>query len=68
VSPFTATRDNLIAILTGVLVVAWICSAVVRIWVPWPEAAVLDGAMPLVIGFFFVHGGLKKGNAPSEQA
>lgn len=41
-------------ILTAVIVAAWLVSAIVRIWIDWPPAAVLDSAMPLVVGYYFV--------------
>jgi hypothetical protein len=48
------SRDLIVTALTGVIVGLWLVSAVVRIWHPWPEASVLDSAMPLVIGYYFI--------------
>jgi hypothetical protein len=47
-------RQQVVTILTAVIVGLWIITAVVRIWISWPEAYVLDAAMPLVIGYWFV--------------
>ena len=47
-------RQQITTLLTVVIVAFWIVSAVIRIWVPFPPGAVLDSAMPLVIGFWFV--------------
>ena len=53
--------------LTVIVVVVWIITAVIRIWVKWPEAAVLDAAMPLVIGYYFVAQAVRRnGNSNGE--
>jgi hypothetical protein len=53
-------RQEVITFLTMVIVGVWIVTAVVRIWVSWPAAYVLDAAMPLVVGYWFVSNAVKK--------
>jgi hypothetical protein len=48
------SRQQVVTLLTLVIVGVWIVTAVVRIWVPWPVANILDAAMPVVIGYYFV--------------
>lgn len=48
-------------IITLVIVVFWIGTAITRLWMPWPQAAALDAAMPVMIGYWFV------GNAGSKK-
>ena len=50
----TLDRQTVTTLLTVVIVAFWIVTAVVRIWIAWPAAAVLDAAMPLVVGYWFV--------------
>jgi uncharacterized MnhB-related membrane protein len=47
-------KEQVVTLLTLIVVVLWVISAIVRIWQPWPIAGVLDSAMPLVIGYWFV--------------
>jgi len=47
-------RQQIVTILTLFVCGLWTISAVVRIFHSWPEAYVLDAAMPLVIGYWFV--------------
>ena len=54
-------RQRITTILTAIIVAVWLVSAVVRIFHPWPEASVIDSAMPMVIGFWFFTG-TKKDN------
>ena len=59
-------RQQVTTLLTVVIVAFWIITAVARIWIPFPAAAVLDSAMPLVIGYWFVsNAGTKKNGAPA---
>jgi len=55
-------KDKMITILTLIIVLLWVISAVVRIFQPWPIAGVLDSAMPLVIGYWFVNASSSKKN------
>jgi len=57
------SRELTVTALTGVIVVLWMVTAVVRIWHPWPEAAVMDSAMPCVVGYWFVSGTVKRNGA-----
>ena len=50
------SRQKITTWLTLVIVGLWIISFVVRFWTPIPVASVLDSAMPLVIGYWFVSG------------
>ena len=56
-------------ILTCILVLAWIGTAIARIWVEWPEAKILDDAMPLILAYWFastaVNATRKNGNGVS---
>ena len=54
------TSTSVATILTVVIVTLWIIGAIVRIWQPWPPAVVLDSAMPLVVGYWFVSNSTKK--------
>lgn len=56
--------------LTLIIVLVWIATAVVRIWVDWPEAAILDAAMPIVIAYYFASSALtkKNGNGATHEA
>lgn len=47
------TRDQVTTLLTLSIVALWAVTAVVRIWLPFPAAYVLDAAMPLVVGYYF---------------
>ena len=47
-------RQQITTLLTVVIVAFWIVTAVLRIWVSFPPGTVLDSAMPLVIGYWFV--------------
>jgi hypothetical protein len=62
-------RQQMVNLLTVVIVAAWIATAVVRIWRPWPEAAILDAAMPLLIGYYFAAQAMVKrnGNGHNEN-
>jgi hypothetical protein len=62
-------RQQMVNLLTVVIVAAWIATAVVRIWKPWPEAAILDSAMPLLIGWWFAATAAAKrnGNGHNES-
>jgi hypothetical protein len=58
------TRQQVTTLLTLIIVLLWTITAVVRLWVPWPVANVLDAAMPLIIGYWFVmNAGAKKNGA-----
>jgi hypothetical protein len=46
-------RAQVTNLLTLIIVAVWIATAVVRMFRPWPEAAIIDSAMPLVIGYWF---------------
>jgi len=62
-------NQRIITILTAAIVALWTVTAVVRIWQPWPAAAILDSAMPLVIGYWFVtNAATKNGKAATEPA
>lgn len=50
-------------LLTVVITAVWIISAVVRIWIEWPEAAILDSAMPVIVGYWFVTSAIKRNGA-----
>ena len=54
-------REQVVNLLTLLIVIAWIATAVVRIWVDWPEATVLDAAMPLVISYYFISNARRNG-------
>lgn len=54
-------------ILTLIIVAAWIISSVVRRWVSWPEAAILDAAMPVVISYWFAAKAMTKKNGHAEN-
>lgn len=47
-------KQQVINILTGIIVGFWIISAIVRLWIEWPEAAVLDSLMAPTIGYWFL--------------
>ena len=51
------SRQSVTTLLTLVMVAFWIITAVVRIWVVWPEAHILDAAMAPIIGYWFVSAG-----------
>lgn len=57
-------RQQVTTLLTLVIVGLWVITFVTRIWIDWPPASVLDAAMPLVLGYWFVsnavNGGKKK--------
>lgn len=61
-SPKVTILDTktVVTILTLVMVTLWVISAVVRIWVAWPEARVLDAIMPIIIGYWFLSNSSKK--------
>jgi len=48
------TRQQVTTALTLFVCVLWTITAIVRIWLPFPAGYVLDAAMPLVIGYYFV--------------
>jgi hypothetical protein len=54
-------RHQVTTFLTVVIVGLWIITFIVRIWVPLEQASILDSAMPLVIGYWFVANALKNG-------
>ena len=47
-------RQQVVTVLTLFVCALWTITAVVRIFHSWPAAYVLDAAMPLVIGYWFV--------------
>ena len=53
-------RHQVTTILTLIIVAVWIIGAVVRLFVPWPEMRVLDSALPLVVGYWFVSAAIKR--------
>lgn len=55
-------RAQVTTLLTLAIVVLWIISAVVRIWVSWPPAAVLDAAMPIIVSYWFLSNASVKKN------
>ena len=57
-----ADRQRITTIVALAIVAFWTVTAVVRIWIPWPVASVLDSAMPLVIGWWFVSSSATKKN------
>lgn len=62
-------RQQITNILTIVIVLVWIVTAVVRIWVDWPQAMILDSAMPIVIGYWFASSAMtskKNGNGHDD--
>lgn len=61
-------QQQVTTLLTIAIVVLWLITAVVRIWVPWSVASVLDSAMPLVIGYWFVSNASPKKNGNGEGA
>lgn len=61
-------RQRVVTILTIAIVVLWVASAIVRLWQPWPAAAILDSAMPLVIGYWFVSSALKRNGETKAAA
>jgi hypothetical protein len=48
------TRQQVTTLLTLFVCGLWFITAIVRIWLPFPSAYILDAAMPLVIGYYFV--------------
>jgi hypothetical protein len=54
-------RQQVTTLLTLFLVALWTITAVVRLWVPWPVAHVLDAAMPVLIGYWFLVNAGKNG-------
>ena len=61
-------RQRTVTILTLLFVVLWVISAVVRIFHAWPEASVLDSAMPFIVGFWFYTGTQAKKNGEQKAA
>jgi hypothetical protein len=60
------TKQQVTTLLTLFVCVVWVITAMARIWVPFPAAYVLDAAMPLVIGFYFISkNGTKTNGAPT---
>ena len=51
--------------LTLVITGLWVISAVARIWVEFPAGYVLDAAMPMIVGFWFVSNSATKKNGAS---
>jgi len=62
------TRQQVTTFLTVVIVGLWIVTAVVRIWVTWPEAHVLDAAMPMIVGYWFLSNSTAKKNGNGVPA
>jgi hypothetical protein len=61
------SRETVVTILTGVVVVLWLAVTIARIWVEIPQATILDAAMPLVIGFWFSSQAMKPGNGTTKE-
>jgi hypothetical protein len=61
-------RLTVTTFLTLIVVGLWIVTVIVRIWVDIPAAAVLDSAMPLIIGYWFVSGAAPKKNGNGAPA
>jgi len=61
-------RQQVTTFLTVVIVAFWIITAVVRIWVPWPVAHVIDAAMPVVVGYWFLSNAAVKKNGNGAPA
>lgn len=61
-------RQRVVTILTAVIVAMWIVSAVVRLFIAWPEAAILDSAMAPLVGFWFLSNARKNGNGKEAPA
>lgn len=53
-------RQEVTNILTLLIVGVWIITAVVRIWVDWPQAVILDSAMPIVLAYWFASTAARK--------
>jgi hypothetical protein len=51
------SRQSVTTLLTLVMVAFWIITAVVRLFVDWPVAHVLDAAMAPIVGYWFVSAG-----------
>ena len=62
-------HQQFVNVMTVLLVVMWIISAIARIWIKWPEVAVLDSAMPSVIGYWFATNAVAgvKGSSNGKQ-
>jgi hypothetical protein len=54
-------RQQITTLLTLFICLVWVATAVARIWLPFPAAYILDAAMPVVIGFYFVTAATKNG-------
>ena len=61
-------RHQVTTFLTMVIVGLWIITFIVRVWVPLEQASILDAAMPLVIGYWFVANALKKNGNGAKAA
>jgi len=53
-------RQRVITIITVMIVGLWIAATITRVFRPWPEAAILDAAMPSVIGYWFAASAITK--------
>lgn len=56
----TLGRQDVLNILTLVILGVWVITIVVRLWMPWPEATVADKAMLAATGYWFAVQALKK--------
>lgn len=65
-SPAKYDRQQVTNFLTLLIVGVWIIFSIIRIWVDIPQAAVLDTAMPLVIGYWFTSSAITKKNGNDE--
>ena len=46
-------QQSHVTVISLIIVGLWTVTAVVRIWVEWPAATVIDNLMPLVGAFWF---------------
>jgi hypothetical protein len=58
------TKQQVTTMLTLFVCGLWVITAAVRLWMPFPAAYILDAAMPVVIGFYF----LSKNGTKTEGA
>jgi len=55
------SKQQIVNLLTLIIVLAWLGTSIARIWVAVPQSAILDAVVPLTIGYWFtVHNGEKK--------
>lgn len=59
------TKQQVTTMLTLFICALWTVTAVVRLWVPFPAAYVLDAAMPVVVGFWFLSKNGTKNGVPT---